>query len=592
MKDGEGESLENKVEEGVKEENTCLKKKRENKTTTMKEKVERVEEKRAEEETSSALIKPSTPTQQPPQLQIPELKLVKPVVKKVIQIFPTQSLHLNVLPLKYEPLKLIKPRLLTIQPQPAATATINESLPEVPKIKLIKPTLKLPPTIEEKPPIVMMIPKIEIRKPTKITPNVSQITTQDIVETGEVSLKLKVGVEEQKATTITTTEDSIVFFEEDDPSQLPVIPDVMLDPSSEGGSLGSVTPEGPVYVIVTEGLYEIITMLCGLVYRIKTKEGLPSTWVEGNIDADFLKRTLVERDLVIMEAKDIVNAFKNSKLEEVAKEFRERIEGIRKEGRFRFIVLKTPLEVLDEVEKLLKENLARYVSKLLIYKPNEMNPEAWGLLIKTCWGFVKSDKPAADYNECANIFQEQINNVVKQVENKLPAPKWPKSSPSGENWLHRALKYVVINHFLENERIDLDSIETEYVDEIDKPPIDVYVRGKNIAIEIETLYGRGEPKDRIRELLDRYQGFKGQLWLVFPNQQALLFCDDIVRVAKDYRKVGLTVEPYIVDISGEGGEILNGRKTAPGLIKLVSVIKLLRNKGIRREVKWLGELSA
>ena len=434
-------------------------------------------------------------------------------------------------------------------------------------------------------------------------PTISEQVTKRLEGRAEVKGELlaekkETRPEAQKLAT-TICEESIVSLE-GDASQLPVIPDIILDPSSEGGSLGSVTPEESVYVVVTEKLYDIVTMLCGLVYRIK-KGGLPSTWVEEKVDSEFLNRTLIERDMVMMLAKNIVEAVeKRDDLDKVAEEFRERIEGIYKEKRFRFIVLKTSIEVLDKVGKLLKEKLAHYVPKLLIYKDKKMDVEAYELLIRACWGFVSSERIIVEagkyYNECANVFQEQINSVVKQMRNKLDPRKWPKSSPTDEDWLHKALKYVVINHLLENEGIDLDSIETEYKyrEGAEEPPIDVYVEKKGIAVEIETLYGRGEPAERINDLLRRYfnRGFGGQLWLVFPNQQALLFCDDIVKLAKRYRKAGLNVEPYILDISGEGREMLNGRKTAPGLIKLVNVIRLLRDKGLKREVKWLGELGA
>jgi hypothetical protein len=52
---------------------------------------------------------------------------------------------------------------------------------------------------------------------------------------------------------------------------------------------------------------------------------------------------------------------------------------------------------------------------------------------------------------------------------------------------------------------------------------------------------------------------------------------------------GLNVEPYLLDITGEGHQMLNGKKTAPGLMKLGSVIKLLRNRGLKREVEWLND---
>ena len=585
--DSETETLKDKVEE---EEANNHERKEEDKPAVSKDKVERVSEERVEREVVTS-IDSST--------QIPikhhgtlthRLTLIKPVIREVIKTSLTQSIQPNSGDLKLKHflkrVEIVRPTILNARIQNLQQFAVTKTiLPEKPKIDTVKPILKLP--LVERKYIEIKKPEVEtIQKHTKITPKFPQLKDNLVDE--KISLESSTKVQE-----LDTSEESISSLEED-PSLLPVIPDIMLDPSSEGESLGAVIQEeGPVYVIVTQELYEIITMLCALVYRIKSKEGLPSTWVENQVGPLFLDRTLIERDLVIMPAKDIVDSFeKGYDAEKVAKEFKERIEGIYKEGRFRFIVLNTSIENLDKVVELLKVRLARYVPKLLIYKPKKMDPEAWGLLVRTCWGFVKSDKPGEDYNEYAKIFQEQIQRIVKQVRNKLPGPKWPKSSPTDESELHKYLKYVVINHFIENEDIDPDEIETEF----GEPPIDVYVKNKNknIAVEIETLYGRGDPSDRINELLRRYyeKEFKGQLWLVFPNQQALLFCEDIIKLTKDYRKKGLKVEPYILDISGEGYEMLSGKKMEPGLIKLVSVIKLLRNKGLRRDVRWLGKLGS
>jgi hypothetical protein len=598
-------ALKDEVEAGEQDSTTDEEKSRQDKTGTPEEKVGRAADEKREEKlpptpknlapprVKPTFMKPSTPTLiiNPPQIETPTLKLVR-TVKEVIKPFPTLS-NLKTVHLKAEPLKIVKPTPPTIESRPRQPqCDTKKLLPEVPKIKIVRPILTQVSAVEgkavEEKRIQIKIPKIEHLRLIPAIPRVSQITTQDIVGAGKVSFGERTKVQKPAAS---IPEEDIAFLEQD-PSQIPIIPDIILDPSSEGGPLGSVAPEGPVYVVVTEELCEIVPTLCGLIYRIKGKAGLPSTWVERKPDSEFLKRTLIERDLLIMSPKEIVDAFQKAPdFGKVPDEFCERIEGIYREGGFRFIVLQTPSELLNKVVGLLKQRLARYVPKLFIYKPKKMDKEMWELLIRACWGFVRSDRIIFEageyYLECSNVFLKQIQSVVNEVRKKLDPQKWPKDSPTGEDWLHKNLKYIVINHLVYNEGIESDSIGTEY----GEPPIDVYVKGKDIAVEIETLYGRGEPVDRINDLLRHYKEKRGfsQLWLVFPNQQALLFCGAILKLTKNYRMEGLNVEPYLLDITGEGHQMLNGKKTAPGLMKLGSVIKLLRNRGLKREVEWLND---
>jgi len=104
-------------------------------------------------------------------------------------------------------------------------------------------------------------------------------------------------------------------------------------------------------------------------------------------------------------------------------------------------------------------------------------------------------------------------------------------------------------------------------------------REKQLAVEIETLYGAGDPIIRVNEKLRKYQEAKIsnlKLWIVIPNPQALLFNNQLLRLERAYRENGLDVDFYILDVAGYGHQLIYKKKAKAGLLKLRDVIKWLK----------------
>jgi hypothetical protein len=104
---------------------------------------------------------------------------------------------------------------------------------------------------------------------------------------------------------------------------------------------------------------------------------------------------------------------------------------------------------------------------------------------------------------------------------------------------------------------------------------------KEIAIEIETMWGTGDPigaKINPHTVNPYFGKFKGELWLVIPNLQALLYARELLKLRHDYKKDGLNLEVYITDVTGKGAYYIYKEKREPGLIKLVDVLKFIRRK--------------
>ena len=389
--------------------------------------------------------------------------------------------------------------------------------------------------------------------------------------------------------------------------ELPVIPDVLLSPESEGGSLGDVWPEGPIYVVVEEPLYRMVAHLCAVVHRIKSPEGPPRFRIED----EYLEL------MPVPKRREDVYVVRSDELRERIEDFERRFTEFSVEPMFRFIVIVAKdYEDLEGVLPMIRDpTLGKFIPELLVYRLKRgLSASALDLLMRACWGFIEL-KPSpregtapppvtlilSFYNNYYNEFRRKLKRIVEDLGKRWPIELQPKLSPERESPLHYALKYLVVNHLHENEGIAMKDIETEEELGYARPDVYVKTRDREIAVEIETLYRKGSPRLGVKlrdEVLEKYfpnnfrpNKFKGELWLVIPNLHALLFCDEIVKVVKDYRKKGCNVHVYLLDLTGKGHEIRSGRKASPGLIRLEDVVEILRAHGLRREVRWLAEVA-
>ncbi|MEM4005808.1 MAG: hypothetical protein QXM43_09300, partial [Desulfurococcaceae archaeon] len=191
--------------------------------------------------------------------------------------------------------------------------------------------------------------------------------------------------------------------------------------------------------------------------------------------------------------------------------------------------------------------------------------------------------------ELESQFYRRLEEIVNEIKRRLHSQLQPVAGDElgqEESWLHYALKFLVIKHLIDNCGKSEDSIKTE--EEIYRNVrADVSCK-ENIAIEIETFYGTILPFERkLVPKLKEYSGFQGQLWLVVPNIQALLYVDDLLKLRRDYRDKGMELEIYTLDLTGNGGVLLYDKQMKPGLVKFVDVLKWLRRNGLGRHQKFL-----
>jgi thiol-disulfide isomerase/thioredoxin len=188
-------------------------------------------------------------------------------------------------------------------------------------------------------------------------------------------------------------------------------------------------------------------------------------------------------------------------------------------------------------------------------------------------------------------FYEMLRSIMDDVKRRLPSQRQPKAGQEmgqEESWLHYMLKFLVVKHLIDNLKVPEEFVETEKDLGFTAP--DVYVsKPREIAVEIETFYGSGEPYNvKLAPKLKKYEEayFKGELWLVVPNIQALLYVDDLLKLRRDYRQK-LNVEVYTLDLTGKGAELTYGERRQAGLMRLIDLLKLFKDRGLRRHQNFL-----
>lgn len=383
------------------------------------------------------------------------------------------------------------------------------------------------------------------------------------------------------------------------------LPEGLLDVDSElikGGALSSIRPEGPICIVSdkTRGFDEFVELLCSILYRIKSG-GLPSVWTYGSVTETF-SAYRSRQDITILEGvrkslEEVIQKVKSGQsMMEQAQSLSKTFKDLRLERAFRFIVLPAKAEDFKTIKEILtnpQSDFRYYIPVLHFYKLKELEDEQFTAILQAMFGFLRPFPHTINIGrQCLELesqFYRRLEEIVNEIKRRLPSQLQPVAGDElgqEESWLHYALKFLVIKHLIDNCRESVDSIETEEVIYGNVRADVLY--NKMIAVEIETFYGTILPFERkLVPKLKGYSGFQGQLWLVIPNIQALLYVDDLLKLRKDYRGEGMKLEIYTLDLTGNGGKVLYDKQVEPGLVKFVDVLKWLRRNGLERHQKFL-----
>lgn len=399
------------------------------------------------------------------------------------------------------------------------------------------------------------------------------------------------------------------------------VPEILLSRESKINSgFAKVVYEGPIYIIVSTayGLDKIIELLCSLMLRIQG-EGPPSTAIIPGIEVLSAQEWKTRRSglIVLEESKGLFSSIMRqitSGNEELAREAFARIaREFYLQGVLRYIVIPVKSEFVEKTYNVLR--VVPEARKVLMLKEAKLNHNQWLIACKTLFGFVdwkpvellsKDITVEIEFEKqrlkvlstikkrvirelevgdvvimFKNKMEEELLNVRDIIRKNVKAQYWPESGKEygqKESMLHYLSKYVVFSHFKYNEGIEEENIKTECT--LDDIKADVYIENKDLPIEIETFFGRGDPLDEIRSKITKYKhnGWN-KLCFVIPNPQALIYAEDLLKIYKDY-KGEMDIEFYVFDLTGDGSKLISGKKTKPGLIRLIDVVKLLREYGL------------
>ncbi len=554
-------------------------------------------------------IQPQKPRLAPPR-PAPK-RPAKPVERRIILQIPIKTMKLpftcpRPLTIKAKPRKLIRPRLYSIEVQPAALTvptisikieTIAQADIKVPILepatilKLITPPfrlkLKVPPDISIRPFVPFKtLSKLKVSEPIVRSPYVPALRPHlrpiSIKSVGKRLPKIQAILMASGEVRKSIEAKRVAVREEGEYEGLNLLEWLLDEESRKYGGLGGVGAEGLVCILVDKyrGFHEFVKLLCAKVWRIKSG-GLPSVAHRGygeELIWHGLEEDVIELNHGAIEKESTKEELKSKSLE----------------SRMKFLLI--PVERKD-FEKAwqtltdLKHELEPYLkhAKLLAYRLGEVDEDLLGRLLKSAFGFVEVDvhtNKIGHYSlELEGKFYRELEKAIKWVRRNVSAPYQPEPGDEqgqSESWLHWALKHLTYQHLILNEGINEERIKSEVELGIGKRA-DVYVESSRIAVEVETMYGTGDPigakinPKTVKPYFD--SKFNGELWLVVPNLHALMYARELLKLRRDYRKEELTLEIYVADLTGSGAELIYGEKRKPGLVKLVDILKFIK-KGI------------
>jgi|GEM_PF-4513827 len=365
------------------------------------------------------------------------------------------------------------------------------------------------------------------------------------------------------------------------------------------GGLGGIASEGLICILVEKyrDFHELIKLLCAKIWRIKS-EGLPRVSITSyseELGWRGLSENIIELDLVERLISDLAQKGPSA-LNKARDAFINEIKAKSIEGRLRFLILPIDRELFEKAYDLLTKpelRVERYLrhAKFFAFKLKKVDERFLGRMLISAFGFADTPIHSLSIGEYAleleGKFYKKLEQVMNQVKKKVDPIYWPKPGDEvgqRESWLHWALKHLVYSHLINNLMIDERNIKSE-VSIIKGKVTDIVCEtsSKRIAIEIETMYGTGDPiglKINPYTIKPYYleKHFEGELWIVVPNLHALIYANDLIRLRNCYRREGLDLEIYVADVTGIGSKLIYNEKRKPGLIKLIDMLKYIKGK--------------
>lgn len=212
------------------------------------------------------------------------------------------------------------------------------------------------------------------------------------------------------------------------------------------------------------------------------------------------------------------------------------------------------------------------------------------VLADAMWGMPSlSGKPYGDLDEhvvyLEDWFWKELERATGAFDILLRTK--PSDDSGSESKMHYLVKAFVVSYLAgkiseELKRTGLDDktaweralscVDTER--ELGSIRVDVYVECegpyRDLAVEVETLYGTGTMIHKLREVVESRYGRVNMLWIVIPNPQAVLHLPLLLKFRRwSIERYGRWAELFTLDL--EGG----------GLIRLADLAKRIHDRSIQ-----------
>jgi hypothetical protein len=349
-------------------------------------------------------------------------------------------------------------------------------------------------------------------------------------------------------------------------------------------TIGMFAGQQPVILLLSEPNDDdhssSLQLICKEIYHERAG-GLPSPKIRGKGEA------YIDEDLIAAKRIEFIeNPFESiepTKWDKIG----NRLKEMYSQG-FGFVIFHVPPSCKDELKKeleVLTQDLKPPIIELIPITQSDMSLKLmlagkpslsdsdWSTARRTmavsAWGFAipKSDIDwqigktfdqlfAASYREfCQRMSRLLMSNIRKDQET-VPAYMVTRRSPS-EHDFHYAVKIFVTKYLVEKKNYPLEAIRTEEKEELGIPDIKIVGQlvglKKDIAIEVETLYGTGSvPLKKISDTIQKYQGQNYEVWVILKNLDVLFFYGKLKTLQASAKKLwGVEVKFLTLDLANQ-----------------------------------------
>jgi len=192
----------------------------------------------------------------------------------------------------------------------------------------------------------------------------------------------------------------------------------------------------------------------------------------------------------------------------------------------------------------IKKKIASYIWGLI----EPINDEKW-----------KEGKSFDDFFcACERMFKKRLKDIFKNAfiiinNNKVILRSDPKvvfNSSEGE--FHKRIKILVLKYLIEHKNLQLKDIKIEETLKNSTLKPDITINDDEVY-EIETFYGRGDPEERIIELIKKYQKKSDitKLKIVIMNLDAILWYKEFIKIKNTKKKENMDIEFITLDLKNE-----------------------------------------